>query len=86
MFVEDYFFSLAKMAKQPSIVLCDRGTVDTYAYVSDEQFQAIMDSFGWNWVSLRDKRYDLVCFLSSAANGAEKFYTLSNNMARSEGL
>lgn len=69
-FAEDFFVSLAKMAHQPAIILCDRGTVDTYAYVSDMYFQAIMDSYGWNWVSLRDKRYDLVCFLSSAANGA----------------
>ncbi len=58
------------MANQPAIVLCDRGTVDSYAYVSNEYFQSMMDSEGWNWVSLRDKRYDLVCFLTSAANGA----------------
>jgi len=31
------------MANQPAIVLCDRGTVDAYAYVSDASFQAIMD-------------------------------------------
>lgn len=27
-----------------------------------------------------------MCFLSSAANGAEEFYTLHNNAARSEGI
>jgi len=27
-------------------------------------------------VTLRDRRYDRVIFLSSAANGAEQFYTL----------
>ena len=37
-------------------------------------------------VNLRDRRYDRVCFLNSAANGAEEFYTLDNNVARSEGL
>lgn len=42
-FTEDYFVKLAMMANQPAIVLCDRGTVDAYAYVSDESFQAIMD-------------------------------------------
>ena len=37
-------------------------------------------------VSLRDRRYDRVCCLNSAANGAEEFYTLENNVARSEGI
>ena len=43
MYTEDYFTRLAKMSKQPSIILCDRGTVDPAAYVSKEEFQAIMD-------------------------------------------
>lgn len=58
------------MSNQPAIVLCDRGTADAYAYMTNEAFQAILDQEGWSWVSLRDKRYDLVCFLTSAANGA----------------
>ena len=33
MYAEDYFTKLAEMAKQPAIVLCDRGTVDPYAYI-----------------------------------------------------
>lgn len=45
-----------------------------------------MDEEGWSWVSLRDRRYDRVIFLSSAANGAEDFYSLDNNVARSEGI
>eukprot|EP00178_Gracilaria_changii_P019401 TRINITY_DN56256_c0_g1_i1.p1 TRINITY_DN56256_c0_g1~~TRINITY_DN56256_c0_g1_i1.p1 ORF type:complete len:112 (+),score=5.97 TRINITY_DN56256_c0_g1_i1:568-903(+) len=45
-----------------------------------------MDEEGWSWVTLRDRRYDRVIFLNSAASGAEKFYTLDNNVARSEGL
>lgn len=86
MYAEDYFTKLAEMSKAPSIVLCDRWTVDPAAYVSKEEFQAIMDEEGWSWVTLRDRRYDRVIFLNSAANGAEKFYTLENNVARSEGL
>lgn len=76
MYAEDYFTKLAEMSHQPAIVLCDRGTVDPYAYIPKEQFQAVLDEEGWTWVTLRDRRYDRVCFLSSAANGAEKFYTL----------
>ena len=43
MYAEDYFTKLAEMSKSPSVVLCDRGVVDPYAYVSKEEFQAIMD-------------------------------------------
>jgi thymidylate kinase len=86
MYAEDYFTKLAEMSKSPSIVLCDRGVVDPYAYVSKEEFQAIMDEEGWSWVTLRDRRYDRVIFLSSAACGAEDYYTLDNNVARSEGI
>jgi len=86
MYAEDYFTKLAEMSKSPSIVLCDRGVVDPYAYISKEEFQAIMDEEGWSWVTLRDRRYDRVIFLNSAAYGAEDFYTLDNNAARSEGI
>jgi hypothetical protein len=84
MYAEDYFTRLAEMSKSPAVVLCDRGTVDPAAYVSHEEFQAILDEEGWSWVTLRDRRYDRVLFLSSAANGAEEFYTLANNQARHE--
>ena len=33
---------------------------------------------------IRDDRYDLVIHLSTAADGAEKFYDLENNKARWE--
>ena len=35
---------------------------------------------------LRDKRYDLVIHMSTAADGAEKYYDLSSNKARSENI
>ena len=74
------------MSEQPAIVLCDRGTVDPYAYIPNEEFQAVLDEQGWTLVTLRDRRYDRVIFMNSAAVGAEEFYTLANNAARSEGL
>jgi hypothetical protein len=82
-YVEDYFTRLAEMSKTPSIIICDRGTCDPAAYVSREEFQAIMDIEGWTWTSLRDRRYDGVLHLVTAAIGAEEFYTRSNNTARS---
>jgi hypothetical protein len=85
-YIEDYFTKLALMSKMPALILCDRGTMDPYAYVTPDEFQAILDEEGWNIVNLRDKRYDCVVFLVSAADGAEDYYTLANNIARSEGL
>ena len=82
-FMEDYITKLADMSKSPSIVLCDRGTMDPEAYITRDEFQSILDEEGWSKVVLRDRRYDRVCCLASAANGAEKYYTLDNNVARS---
>ena len=42
-----------------------------------------MDEEGWSWVTLRNRRYDRVIFLSLTACGAEDFYTLENNAATS---
>ena len=35
-------------------------------------------------VDLRDNRYDQIIHLITAANGAEQFYTLDNNITRTE--
>jgi hypothetical protein len=45
---EDYFTNIANMQSSPSIILCDRGTCDPYAYISKEQWKVILDSQGWN--------------------------------------
>lgn len=37
-------------------------------------------------MDLRDNRYDQIIHLVTAANGAEKFYILDNNVARTEGI
>lgn len=39
---------------------------------------------GFNTVYLRDGRYDAIIHLVTAADGAEKYYTLDNCVARSE--
>jgi len=40
----------------------------------------------WNEVDLRDNRYDQIIHLITAANGAEQFYVLDNNICRTEGI
>ena len=46
----------------------------------------IMDQCNCDSIQLRDARYDQVVHMTTAANGAEAFYQLDNNPARSEGL
>ncbi len=44
----------------------------------------MLDNTGMTEPKLRDARYDCVVHLVTAAIGAEKYYTLENNVARSE--
>ena len=53
--LEDAFFAVAKASKVPSIIICDRGTMDTSAYLDRDTWEVVMDEFGWNVVDLRDK-------------------------------
>ena len=84
MSLEENFMQIAKVSKKPTVILCDRGTVDVRAYLNNEDWKLLLDMEGWNLSSLRDRRYDAVFHLVTAAIGAEKFYTLSNNAARRE--
>jgi hypothetical protein len=58
--LEDSFYSLAKSSGRPSVIICDRGTMDTAAYMSESDWDAMLDEHNWNVVDLRDKRYDAV--------------------------
>ncbi|EFC50009.1 predicted protein [Naegleria gruberi] len=84
MAIEDNFQEIARVSKKPTILLCDRGTLDPKAYMADDLWQALMDMNGWSIPMLRDKRYDCVIHLVTTAIGAEKFYTLENNTVRTE--
>lgn len=65
------------------LILCDRGAMDGKAFVSESDFKAILDSRCLTENDARD-RYDAVFHLETAAKGAEKYYTLANNDARTE--
>eukprot|EP01125_Pyxidicula_operculata_P022511 TRINITY_DN923_c0_g1_i2.p1 TRINITY_DN923_c0_g1~~TRINITY_DN923_c0_g1_i2.p1 ORF type:complete len:418 (+),score=81.22 TRINITY_DN923_c0_g1_i2:496-1749(+) len=84
--LEDIFYQIAKAGSYPSVIICDRGTMDTKAYMAEKDWEVLLDEFSWNVVDLRDKRYDAVIHMVTAAIGAEKFYTTENNAARSENL
>lgn len=71
------------MRDEKILIVCDRGIMDNRAYMSELEFQALLNSLGQDIVALRDN-YDGVFHLVTAARGAEEFYTLSNNAARTE--
>lgn len=65
------------------VILHDRGIIDNKSYITNEQFQKLLSDHGLDEVTARD-RYDAVFHLVTAADGAEEFYTLANNTARTE--
>lgn len=73
----------ATMDAEKILIVCDRGTLDNKAYMSDLEFKQVLDAMGCNEVELRDN-YDAVFHLVTAAKGAEQFYTTANNAARTE--
>jgi CYTH domain-containing protein/predicted ATPase len=84
MVLEDAFYALARSTGRPSIILCDRGVMDATAYLPAKAWTALLDEHNWTVVGLRDKRYEAVIHLVTAADGAERFYTTANNTIRSE--
>jgi len=65
------------------LIVCDRGTIDNKPYMSAEEFEQILSELGMTEDQMRNS-YDAVFHMVTAANGAEEFYTLSNNQARKE--
>ena len=79
--LEDIYYEMAKTEVQETgksaVIFCDRGVLDGSAYVEDELWTQIMDDAGWE-LSIRDKRYDAVVHMVTAALGAEPFYDYGN--------
>lgn len=78
-----FTYAASKMNAEKVLIVCDRGALDNRAYMSEEEFAAVLDHVGTNEVELRDG-YDAVFHLVTAAKGAEEFYTTENNSARTE--
>ncbi|KAI3382967.1 hypothetical protein SNEBB_003129 [Seison nebaliae] len=77
---------LANLNNQNILILCDRGTMDIMGFIGKEKWKHLMEKNKneWNEIDLRDRRYDQILYLQSAAVGAEEFYTLTTNPNRSE--
>ena len=82
--LEDYFLKIASIQKKDVIIISDRGCIDNFAYCTNEVKERVMKDNEWVLEEIRDQRYDAVVHLVTAADGAEKFYSLENNQARSE--
>lgn len=81
---EKVFKQAAKnMDAEKILIVCDRGMLDSKAYMSENEFSEVLRALSCDEVSLRDN-YDAVFHLVSAAKGAEEFYTTANNNARTE--
>lgn len=80
---EAFAYIAGKMSARKILLVMDRGALDNKAYMSPLDFQYVMQTLGTNEVALRD-HYDAVFHLVTAAKGAEEFYTLANNQARTE--
>ena len=85
MSLEDIFIDVAINSGYPCVVLMDRGVMDGSAYCTPQVWKAILNETGWTTIQLRDRRYDVVCHLVTAADGAEEFYG-KNNEARYESV
>lgn len=81
---EKIFVQAARSMKDEKIlIVCDRGAMDSKAYMAPEEFAQMVNDMNTSEVGLRDN-YDAVFHLVTAAKGAEEFYTTSNNSARTE--
>ncbi len=76
---EDY----ARNHPEGFVIISDRSAIEPSAYVGTDKVRSILSQFGRKFEDVRDS-YDLVLHLTTAAKGAEEFYTLENNAARSE--
>ncbi len=83
---EQFYDKIALLQKRKTIIICDRGVPDNFAYITEEQKLKIFSETGWTPQFLCDDRYDLVIHMVTAANGAESYYSNETNEARVETL
>lgn len=81
--LEDIFIEIAGTSPLHTIIICDRGTMDGAAYVDENVWQAILDETGWSTIQLRDRRYEAVIHMVTAAEGAAEFFLSEQNVSKS---
>ena len=81
--LEDSFMRMAEVCTKPTLIVCDRGTMDISAYMTPEMWEDITSKSNTNSGELRS-RYDAILHMVSAADGAEQYYTTATNATRYE--
>ena len=84
--LEDAFFGVALATGEASVLLIDRGIPDGSAYLSESAWADLLGELGLIHHELRDRRYDAVVHLTTAAIGAEAHYGSQTNPTRYETL
>lgn len=82
--LEEKMTRIAETCDEPCVIVCDRGAMDISAYISPELWNELTESCGTSTSELKGNHYDAVLHLVSAADGAEKYYTVANNAQRYE--
>jgi hypothetical protein len=77
--IESYFENIANLQEKKAIIVTDRGVCDNFAYCSESNKNKMIEENKWSFDLLCYNRYDAIVHLVTAALGAEKAYTLSNN-------
>ena len=84
--LEDAFRHIAEKSGTSTIILCDRGALDTKLFVSEDDWINLISSLGYDESELLS-RYDAVVHLVTTAIGAEDHYSGTlGNAARRETL
>ncbi len=65
------------------VILCDRGSVDVHAYLTDTEYEKLLKENNLNNEDLINE-YDLVIHMITVAQDLENRYSNSNNKARFE--
>lgn len=82
---EDYYRKVAQLRDAERVLLLfDRGAMSAKAYMGLAEWEALLQIQGFSEVDLRERRYDGVIHMRTAALGAQQFYTCANNAARKE--
>lgn len=82
---EECFSYAANLIDKKCVIICDRGVFDVKSFLNEKDFDSLIKEFGKTKLELMDS-YDLVISLTTAAKGAQKYYTTSNNSARKEDI
>lgn len=78
-----YRNAAASMNHDKILIVCDRGMMDSEAYLGKVDFERILDNLRINPAEI-NSRYDGIFHLCTAAKGVRDNYTTANNAARSE--